>query len=86
MLSCVLFYSALHGGSGQGCQNAYKSRLPSVAIFFYFIYVILDVIATCIQNFKKVDRKKPTKLFSIENLLHSFCARLYVYFFKDNRK
>ena len=29
------------------------------------------------QNFKKIDRKK-TKLFSIENLIHCFCARLYV--------
>ena len=28
------------------------------------------------QNFKKIDRKK-TKLFSIENLIHCFCARLY---------
>ena len=27
--------------------------------------------------FKNIDRKK-TKLFSIENLLHSFCATLYI--------
>ena len=33
MLSCVLFYSALHGGGDQGCQNAYKSGLPFAAIF-----------------------------------------------------
>ena len=29
------------------------------------------------QIFKKIDRKK-TKLFSIENLIHCFCARLYI--------
>ena len=29
------------------------------------------------QNFKKIDRKKKTKLFSIENFIHCFCARLY---------
>ena len=33
MLFCVLFYSALDGGSEQGCKNAYKSGLPSAAGF-----------------------------------------------------
>ena len=35
------------------------------------------------QNFKKIDRKK-TELFSIENLIHCFCARLYVVFFEEH--
>ena len=33
------------------------------------------------QNFKKIDRKK-TKLFSIEKLIHCFCATLYFYVLK----
>ena len=30
---------------------------------FDFIYIILDIIATCMQNFKKIYRKKNRKLF-----------------------
>ena len=40
-------------------QNAYNSGLQFGA-FFYFIYVKLDVIHTCVQIFKKIDRKKRT--------------------------
>ena len=31
--------------------------------FFDFIYVKLDVIGTCMQFFKKIDRKKNSKFF-----------------------
>ena len=66
MLSCVLFYSALHGGGDQGCQNAYKSGLPFAAIFFDFIYINWNVIGTCMQNFKKIDRKKKLSFFQLK--------------------
>ena len=36
----VLNYSARGGGSDQGCQNGYKSGLPSVA-FFLTLYMQL---------------------------------------------
>ena len=50
---------------------------PSRGGFFDFLYVILDIIATCMQNFKLIDRKK-TENFSFENLLHCFWATLYI--------
>ena len=31
--------------------------------FFDFIYIIMDVIGTCIQNFKKIDRQKNQAFF-----------------------
>ena len=35
-------------------------------VFFYFIRVMLDIIATCMQNFKKIDRKKNLKTFHLK--------------------
>ena len=31
--------------------------------FFDFIYIMLDVIGTCMQNFKKIDLKKNPSFF-----------------------
>ena len=64
MVFYLLEYSARGGTSDQGCQIGYKSGLPSVA-FFYFIYIELNVIGTCMQIFKKIDRKK-TNFFQLK--------------------
>ena len=50
------------GNCGHGCQNEYKPGLPSAA-FFYCIYVFSDVIGTCMQNFKNIERKKKQAFF-----------------------
>ena len=43
--------------------------------FTLYIYIIIKVIGTCMQIFKKIDRKN--ELFSFENLVQCFCGRLY---------
>ena len=45
--------------------------------FFYFIYVIIYVIGTCMQNFRKFDRQKNI-LFSSKDVGQCFCFRLYL--------
>ena len=55
----------------QGWQNAYKSGLPSAAIFLFYIYII-----RCHRylhaNFQEDLPQKKTQNFSFENLLHCF--------------
>ena len=60
----------------QGWQNAYKSGLPSAAIFLFYIYII-----RCHRylhaNFQEDLPQKKTQNFSFENLLHCFWRTLY---------
>ena len=46
--------------------------------FFDFIYIMLDVIGTCMQIFKNIDLKKK-RLFSVKAVVHCFWLRLYRY-------
>ena len=56
--------------------------------FIDFIYVIIEVISTCMQNFKKIDLKKKTWFFFIQScsalfLLHTVqCIRMLLFFKK----
>ena len=50
------------------------TRVPKMPIsqgchprrFFYFIFIMLDVIGTCMQNFNKIYRKKKLKIFHLK--------------------
>ena len=43
---------------------------------YFILYIMLDVIGTCMQNFKKIDLKK-NRLFSFKAVVHCFCCILY---------
>ena len=77
---------SVRGGScDQGWQNAFNSGLPFRRDFFYFTCVFIKAIGTCMQIFRRFYRKK-TEVFSFENLVQCFCARLYIEgyaFFQD---
>ena len=62
----LFYYDALMGTSDQGCQNAYKSGLPSAAIIFIYIGIYSYIhcsIGTCMQNFNETDRQKNQAFF-----------------------
>ena len=65
--------SANRAAAARGGWRPHTSR----GGFFDFIYVIIDAIGNCMQNFIEIDRKK-NKLFSFKSSDHCFPVTLYL--------
>ena len=59
----------------QGCHSGH---------FLDFIYVIIDVIGTCMQIFKKIDRRKKPNFFHLKiwcNVSVADCTYMLLFYF-----
>ena len=67
MLFTLVYYSARGEIGDQRQQKADNSGLPSAADFltlYIYIYILLDTIGTCMQNFMNIDRQKNQAFFN----------------------
>ena len=52
------FLPSIMHTSSSSARESRSRRLHAAAVFFYFIYINLDVIGTCMQFFKNIEGKK----------------------------